>query len=79
MNAVSRWLLPPLVALLAAFLGEQTVSAVAQTKPADRLEALESIAPPWQGAGTTTRSSAAWSSRYRRPTSSLIFTEARPP
>jgi Tripartite tricarboxylate transporter family receptor len=28
MNAVSRWLLPPLVALLAAFLREQTVSAI---------------------------------------------------
>ena len=49
MNAVSRLLLPLLVALLAVFVGEQRVSAVAQTKPADRLKALELIYPPWQG------------------------------
>jgi hypothetical protein len=37
------------VALLAVFVGEQTVSAVAQTKPADRLKAIEFIYPQWQG------------------------------
>jgi hypothetical protein len=49
MNAVSRLLLPLLVVLLAVFLGEQTVLAVAQTKPADRLKAIEFIYPQWQG------------------------------
>jgi Bacterial extracellular solute-binding protein len=49
MNAVSGLLLPLLVALLAVFLGEQTVSAVAQTKPADRLKAIEFIYPQWRG------------------------------
>jgi hypothetical protein len=32
----------------AVFLGEQNISAEAQTKPADRLKAIEAIYPPWQ-------------------------------